>query len=455
MNKGPVVHFVGIGGIGMSALARWFLAKKWAISGSDAAGSATTRELEKEGVKVKIGHKKANIGGNVALIIRSQAVRPENPELREGRRRGIPVLSYPEAVGQVIADSPLVAIAGTHGKSTTTAMIALMLIKAGFDPTVFIGTKLKEFGNKNFRAGRDPLVVLEADEYGKAFLNYSPLLTVVTNVDREHVDTYPTIADTKRAFLSFLSRTRENGAIVLNREDPALASLKSKIEAIAKKRKLKIVWYAKDRKIRLSVPGAHNLSNASGALKTVELLGVSLALAKKVLLTYQGSWRRMEHRGTIRIKDSKLKILVYDDYAHHPTEIRATIQAFREKYPNHPLLCAFQPHQSKRLEALFKEFTGSFDQADGVFFLPSYKVAGRDKREGRKDSRALAEAVARRLSDRPVEYIKDPKKLSKSYLGQYFHFLPPPLPHASHSREAILVMMGAGDITDYTDKLLR
>ena len=202
-----IVHFVGIGGIGVSALARYFLSQNWAVSGSDAARHTITDGLKKDAIRVKIGHKRANVPPNTSIIIKSVAVSAKNPEIMEATRRGIKVLTYPEALGSITRQYKTIAIAGSHGKSTTTALVALALIRAGFDPTVIVGTNLKEFNDQNFRIGKGNgdgnWLVLEADEYGRAFYNYSPFVAIVTNIDREHLDIYKNIADAKNAFMRF------------------------------------------------------------------------------------------------------------------------------------------------------------------------------------------------------------------------------------------------------------
>lgn len=296
------VHFIGIGGIGMSALARWFLAQnhtgkrgeKWAVSGSDLTPSRITRELQKEGVKVNFGHKKGNIKADLTLIIRSQAVKADNPELREATRLGLPTITYPEAVGVLVGSHKTIAVAGAHGKSTTATLIGLILKKAALDPTIIVGTKLRELGDKNFRSGRGPYLVLEADEFGRAFLNYSPTLTVVTNIDKEHLDTYKNLAGVKKAFLQFLARTKPGGTLILNKDDKNLFSLRPKIKRIAQNRNLKILWYsvhgntAKKIKEVIKIPGVHNISNAVAAYKAGRALGISHKNIVAAISAYRG-----------------------------------------------------------------------------------------------------------------------------------------------------------------------
>lgn len=470
------VHFIGIGGIGMSALTRWFLAQKWRVSGSDLAKSKITRELAKEGVELKIRQKKARLGRQLGLVIYSQAVKPSNPELRMARRLRLAALSYPEAVGRLTEKYKTVAVAGAHGKSTTTALTALILKKAGFDPTVVVGTNLKEFGGKNFRAGRSPstslraspsYLVLEADEFGRAFLHYSPTLAVVTNIDKEHLDTYKNLTAVKNAFLKFLSRVKPSGALILNQDNVALSSLAPRIKEIARKRKLRVLWYsvhsntAKKIKKVIKIPGLHNISNAVAAYKVGRILGISHKKILAAISKYRGSWRRMEYRGIMRGKKPEVRskgrtilhtsyplLRVYDDYAHHPTEIKATLAAFREKFPKSKIICVFQPHQAKRLRALFREFVTAFKDADITILIPFYKVTGRDRTDSRFTSRTLAAAIQKKYPGKSVFYLANPKNLKQ--------FITKILRRSAYSprQSALVVMMGAGDIVNYTDKLL-
>ncbi|MFH0712397.1 MAG: UDP-N-acetylmuramate--L-alanine ligase, partial [Candidatus Jorgensenbacteria bacterium] len=462
---GPVkrtVHFIGVGGIGMSALARWFLAQKWAVSGSDITLSNLTQALQKEGVKVKIGHKKAYVSPEMGLLVYNQAIPASNPELREARRRGIPVLTYPEALGVLSREYKTIAVSGAHGKSTTTAFLSLVLTRAGFDPTVILGTLFREFAGKNFRAGKSEYLVIEADEWKASFLNYSPTYAIITNIDREHLDFYKNYSNVKKTFLKFISNIREDGVLIANRDDKNLFALKRHIEKIAKRKNFRVIWYgaiinySAYRKIRtfLEVPGKHNVSNALAVYVLARALGIKEEVILKALGRYRGAWRRMEYRGKLRIANSKSPLAispvpVYDDYAHHPTEIKASLQAFREKFPKKEIICVFQPHQAHRTKNLFKEFISAFDLADYLILLPIYQVAGRDKSHKGYTSADLAKAIARSKNYKlkaknSVSYLPSPKKL-KSLLNSRFYFLD----------SAVVIMMGAGDIVNYTSLLIR
>jgi len=348
-------------------------------------------------------------------------------------------------LGELTKKYATIAITGSHGKSTTTSLAGLMLIKAGFDPTVLIGTNLKELGGKNVRIGKGPHLLLEADDFGGAFLHYSPTVAIVTNIDKEHLDFYGGFSQLKNAFLQFLARTKHGGTLILNRDDKNLYFLRNKIKALAKKNKLELVWYSlrdpstKKIKTILKIPGAHNTQNALAAYKLGRVLKISEKNILAALGSYNGSWRRMEYRG--KYKNAP----VYDDYAHHPTEIKATLKGFREKYPHSRLICVFQPHQAKRLAGLFKEFATAFNDADMAIILPLYKVPGRDEKIFQnRDSKALVRAIKAtkiKSTRKQVMYLENPKKL-KTVLAE------------QASKTSVIIMMGAGNIVNMTDSLL-
>jgi UDP-N-acetylmuramate--alanine ligase len=440
------VHFVGIGGIGVSSLAYWFRAQKWAVSGSDSASSKITLGLKKAGFKVKIGHKKGLLGPKIGLVIYSNAVKSSNPELREAQHRGIPALSYPEVVGALTRRYITFGVAGAHGKSTTTSLLSLVLVKAGWDPTVIVGTKLKEFGppagGKNFRLGKSDFLVLEADEWAGAFWNYSPMGAIITNIDKEHLDFYKNFGNVKKSFLKFIGNILSGGILVANRDDEKLLALRPIIEKMCGQNGVKVVWYsvknllATNRSLlarikkNLSIPGWHNVSNAMAVYVLAKNLGIPEKKILAALKSYHGAWRRMEYRGYFQ------NALVYDDYAHHPTEIKATLEAFREKYPDSKLICVFQPHQAHRLRVLFNDFAHAFKDADELILLPSYKVAGRDIQSKKYTSEALARKVKGTL------YLANPKNLRDAL-------------EKLATKNSVIIMMGAGTVVEYTDELLK
>jgi UDP-N-acetylmuramate--alanine ligase len=280
--------------------------------------------------------------------------------LQKARETGKPVLSYFEALGQFAKEYKVIAIAGTHGKTTTTAMVAEILIEAKFDPTVIVGSFIKKLGS-NFRAGKSEYLVVEADEYNRHFLNFNPFITVVTNIEADHLDCYKDLEDIKNAFDKFISQS-EN----------------------------KILDYSKylAKGPKLSVPGAHNRMNAAAAMAVADALNIKEEVTKKALSEFSGTWRRLEKKGI-----TQEGVIVYDDYAHHPTEIKASLEALRELYPkgNKNITVLFQPHLYSRTKALFNDFVTCFDGADNVLLLPIYFA--RENPDPEVSSEKLADAI--------------------------------------------------------------
>ncbi len=447
----PLVYFIGIGGIGMSALARWFRANGYDVAGSDLTKSSTTEELAREGIAVAVGaHDEKRITKKIARVIYNQAIPLDNPELRRAKELGLPCSTYPQALGELTKIYRTVAIAGAHGKSTTTSMVALIMQRAKLDPTVIVGTKLKEFGNKNFRRGGSDHLVIEADEWKASFLNYFPFAALVTNIDREHLDFYKNFTAVKRAFVRFLENVHPYGLVVLNKDDKNLFALRKRI-------KRPLVWYttrskeADAIKKNIQIPGEHNLSNATGAYTLCRALGVKKSVILSAISHYTGAWRRSEFRGHFRGAD------VYDDYGHHPTEIKATLAGFKEKFPQKKLICVFQPHQRERLKILFKDFVSAFDVADELILLEIYSVAGREETDTKTNSEKLAHAVAaRRNINIPVcATIKELKNALRLSLRATQAFSRERSVAGSNlTNGAIVIMMGAGNINEWTDKLI-
>ncbi len=303
------IHFIGIGGIGVSALAQYYLAKGDKVSGSDLTSSEIIDLLKKKGAKIYPGpHKPKNLPKDADLVIYSPAVSLDNPELKKAKTLKIKSKSYPQALGELTKNYFTIAVAGTHGKSTVTAMLGLILVKAGLDPTVILGTKLKEFKNSNFRLGKGKYLVIEADEWQASFLNYYPRIIVLTNIEKEHLDYYRDLKHILKTYKEFISHLPKGGVLVTNKNLRGAERLK---------------------KI-LKVPGKHNLSNALLALKTAQVLKISDKISFKALSGYKGAWRRFEIK---KFQVSGFRFQVISDYAHHPTEIAATLKAARQKYP--------------------------------------------------------------------------------------------------------------------------
>lgn len=421
------IHFIGIGGIGTSALAQYYLWQGHFVSGSDLQETEITKLLRRRGAEIKIGrHKKSNLPKNIDLVVHTAAVKRNNPELSAARQMRAKIKLYAQAVGELTRRYRTIAIAGAHGKSTTTAFTALVLEDGHCDPTVIVGTKLKEFGNTNFRRGCGPYLVLEADEYNKSFLNYQPHIVVITNIDTEHLDTYKNFKGIKEAFYKFLEQVPSDGFIIANGQDQT-------VRQIVKDFKPRVHYYSsKDKEAAyikkiIKIPGQHNVLNALAAAKVGEILGIRFSDILHALSRFKGAWRRFEFKGMLN------GAYVFDDYAHHPREIKATIQAARERFPWRRIWCVFQPHHYGRLKDLWGDFVSCFDEADKIVFLPVFEVTGREKKRRSKNinSANLAQAVAER--GKFTKYISRLEKV-KDYLGAYVR------------KGDVVLLMGAGDI---------
>ena len=438
------IHFIGIGGIGVSALTQYYLTREgYKVSGSDLASSEITRLLKEKGAKVFIGkHKPGNLPDDVNLVIYSPAVLVTNPEFKKAKKLGVRVISYPEALGELTRRYFTIAVSGTHGKSTTASMIAQILIKAALEPTVIVGTKLKEFGNTNFYAGKGKFLVIEADEWQASFLKYWPKVIVLTNIEKEHLDYYKNLEDILKTFKEYIGHLSKKGLLIANAEDENIAKILPltktyKIEKYSLKQK-----EAKKIKKILQVPGNHNVSNALAALVVARSLGVPDEVSFKALSEFKGTWRRFEvKKGAI---DSK-RFTIISDYGHHPTEIEATLAAVREKFPNKKIWCVFQPHQYQRTFYLFDDFVKVFSEAltgkkeilEKAIITDIYSVAGREKAEIKKkvNSNKLVQAI----NNERAEYL--PKEKIKNYLKKNL------------KNGQILIVMGAGDIYEIAESL--
>ncbi len=439
------IYFIGIGGIGVSALARYFLSKGFNVSGSDLFDSPIIRDLAGVGATIHIGHSVGNVKNpKNTLIIHSQAINLDNPEMKQILIIGFDHMSYPEAVGELSKEFRIVAIAGAHGKSTTTAMIALIMIGAGLDPTVIVGTKLKEFNNSNFRLGKSKYLVLEADEYGGAFWNYHPFISGITNIDREHLDFYKNFEGVKRSFRRFLANHKVGSKIIFNDFDKNLSSVVSGVKSL-KQFPISNIPIKTANKIKraLKIPGKHNQLNALIAYLVAKELDISEKIILRSISKFNGVWRRMEYKGELEVLSfkSKNKVILFDDYAHHPNEIKATLQGLKEKYPKSVLICVFQPHHTHRLKALFGDFKRAFSDADKTILFPVYSVAGREK--SRRNNRYSSESLAKHIKG--SIYLENPKiGLNKAIFEAI----------KSHKSPVTIVMMGAGDIINYSQALL-
>jgi UDP-N-acetylmuramate--alanine ligase len=399
------IHFVGIGGIGMSGIAELLLNLDYKVSGSDLSVTGTTRRLEALGGTVYCGHGAGQVAG-ADVVVTSSAVKGDNPEVLEARQSGIPVIPRAEMLAELMRLKYSVAVAGSHGKTTTTSIIAAMLEKGGLDPTVVIGGKLKSVGS-NAVLGGGEFIVAEADESDGSFLKMAPTIAVVTNIDREHLDFYPDLAAVQSAFLAFIDRVPFYGRAVLCLDDEPIQNLIPEIQkpfvtyGLSTQADLQArhvtfrgltsrfdVAYQGTHlgQVVLNLPGIHNVYNALAAIAVGLELDLEFAQIAGALETLQGVQRRME------IKGEADDVLVLDDYGHHPTEIKATLGAVRESWPDRRHVVVFQPHRYTRTRALFDEFSRAFYHSDVLVMLPVYS-AGETEISG-----ANAEELCRAIS---------------------------------------------------------
>jgi UDP-N-acetylmuramate--alanine ligase len=408
-------HFTGIGGIGMSGIAEVLLNLGYTISGSDLRLSPITERLAKMGAQIHEGHRAENVAGSQALVV-SSAVRPDNPELVEARRLQIPVIPRGELLAELMRLKYGVAVAGSHGKTTTTSMIAAVLNQAGLDPTVVVGGRIGAMGGSNARVGKSDFLVVESDESDGSFLKLAPIVAVVTNIDREHLDHYASIDEIRAAFSDFVNKVPFYGAAVLCLDDQnvqrILPSINRRIVTYGASSQADLIvsdctsahfsseyrlrFRGKDLGVfRLNVPGFHNVLNSAAAVAVSLELDVDPEKARQAIAAYAGVDRRFQVRGAAR------DVTVVDDYGHHPTEIRATLAAAREcRFKRIHVL--FQPHRYTRTQALMDDFAQAFHQADNVFVLDIY-AASEPPIEGVSGA-ALAERI-RSFGHRSVEFV--------------------------------------------------
>ena len=408
------LHFVGIGGIGMSGIAEVLLNLGYEISGSDLKLSPTTERLARLGARISEGHAEANVAGAKAVVV-SSAVDPKNPELTEARRLQIPVIPRGELLAELMRLKYGIAIAGSHGKTTTTSMTATVLSMAGLDPTVVVGGKVAAVDGSNARVGRSDFLVVESDESDGSFLKLSPILAVVTNVDREHLDHYASIEEIRAAFLEFIQKVPFYGAAILCLDDENVQQLLPSVNrrSITYGRSNQAVLTILEAdcgpfesffslrmrghdlgRFHLHVPGMHNVLNATAAIAVGLELEIKLDAIREGIAAFTGVDRRFQIRGEAR------GVTVIDDYGHHPTEIRATLAA-AQLCKFHRIHAVFQPHRYTRTQHLMDEFAKSFHQADAVYVLDIY-AASEQPIEG-VTGRILAERI-RDFGHRSVEY---------------------------------------------------
>ena len=446
------IHFIGIGGISMSGLAEILLGEDFVISGSDSKSSPLTQALEKKGATIYYGQRATNITDDVDVVVYTAAIHPDNPEFACAKEKGLPMLTRAELLGQIMRnyDTP-VAISGTHGKTTTTSMVSHILLAGDCDPTISVGGILPAIGG-NIRVGNSETFVTEACEYTNSFLSFFPKISIILNMDADHLDFFKDIEDIKNSFHKFASQTADDGLIIINGDmghtDFILNGLSQKhvtfglnpendytATDIAFDKEgnasYNLVAHGEPKgRIALNVKGCHNVMNSLAAIACTEAIGLPLDAIRKGLLSFGGTHRRFEYKGSLG------DVTVIDDYAHHPTEIRATLSAAKD-YPHDELWVIFQPHTYTRTKAFLPEFAKALEQADHI---------------------VLADIYAAREVDTGEVSSKDVMKLLQED-GQDVHYFPSfeeikDFVKAHVKGHDLLITMGAGNVVEIGEELL-
>jgi UDP-N-acetylmuramate--alanine ligase len=420
------IHFIGIGGIGMSALARHFLSEKKTVSGSDRTLTPITKELASEGVQIFGEQVKENITKDTKLVVYTEAMSAEHTEMKAARALKVPMVNYFEALGLAMNPYYLIAVAGTHGKTTTSAMLTDIFESVDKAPTAIIGS-LRAKTQSNYRAGKSKYAIVEACEYKRDFLHLKPDILVITNLEYEHVDYYKSLEDVQDAFKTFVSQVNEGGVVIT---DTANINITPVIEgAVAK-----VVNYHDflELDLPLKQPGMHNRLNAAAATAAAVQENISVQEADHALGDFTGTWRRFEYKGEVNGAP------VYDDYAHHPTEIRAAIDGVKELYPDKKIILAFQPHTYSRTAALFGEFAKAVGQAHEILLLPVY--AAREENQTGVSSRELA--VKTLETNTNARYV-DSLEAAETAIRK------------SADDESVVMIVGAGNVTLLAESLTK
>ncbi len=445
------VHFVGIGGIGMSGIAEVLLTLGFSVSGSDLQASENTERLARLGAAITLGHHADRVSADVDVVVISSAVKFSNPEVVRARELKIPVIPRAEMLAELMRMKSGLAVAGTHGKTTTTSLLGHVLAQAGLDPRLVIGGKVKGLGS-NARLGGGSCLVAEADESDGSFLLLTPNVAIVTNIDPEHLDHYGTIERVHEAYLQFINRVPFYGLAVLCIDSVAVRGLlprvrkrfvtyglegdadlrAAEVEVSADGTRFAVVDHGRVLgQVQLRLPGRHNALNALAVIAVANELGVPLATTLRALASFEGIHRRFEVRG------ERGGILVVDDYGHHPEEVKATLRAAREGHGRR-LVTVFQPHRYTRTHDLFDEFLGAFDETD-LLVLTEVYAAGEDRIEG-ASGEALYEAFRRR-GHVEVRFVADRGAVAGEVL---------PLLRGGD----LVITLGAGDVHRVGDELL-
>ena len=446
------IHFVGIGGIGMSGIAEILLSQGFKVSGSDMNQSENTDYLVNLGAEVHIGHAESNIEG-AEVVVYSSAVKPhENPETKLALANNIPVIRRAEMLAELSRLQYCIGIAGTHGKTTTTSMISLVLIEAGIDPTVLVGGRLQDFGGTNARLGKGQWIVVEADEYDRSFLQLTPTIAVINNIEADHLDIYSDLNDIYDTFKDFANKVPFYGLVALCLDDLGCKEIYSSInkkiatygfsrhsmirgeDPVFNERRSSCKVYRGDEllgTIEIGMPGKHNLTNALAAVTVALQMDIEFTIIQKALTQFNGVFRRFENKGTYR------GCLVIDDYGHHPSEVKATLEAAQKGWGK-KVICIFQPHTFTRTQDMAEEFGMSFDNADKLIVTDVY-AARELPIEGVTGE--LISNAAKNYGHRNVEYVPDKDNL-KTVLDKLI------------DDEYVILTVGAGNIFKFAELLV-
>ena len=452
-NKPLHIHFIGIGGISMSGLAEILLDEGFTVSGSDAKESPLTVMLAQRGASVFYGQNADNIPPTTEVVVYTAAVHEDNPEYQEAVRRNLPMLSRAELLGQLMTNYEMpICISGTHGKTTSTSMLTHILLAADADPTISVGGILKAIGG-NIRVGHSEIFVTEACEYTNSFLHFFPKIGIILNIEEDHMDFFKDLADIRNSFHRFARLLPKDGSLIINGDiehyEEIAEGISCPVITFGMKREFDYcasdIRHSEDGnisftlmihqkevgRIQMSVPGIHNISNALSTIAAADLLGISFEAIHKGLLSFHGTARRFEYKGT------RNGVTIVDDYAHHPTEILATLTA-AENYPHKELWCVFQPHTYTRTKAFFHEFAEALSSADHVILADIY--AAREYDDLGISSAQLAEEIKKTGCD--VHYLPSFEAI-EAFLTE-------------HCQDGdLLITMGAGDVVNIGENLLK
>jgi UDP-N-acetylmuramate--alanine ligase len=447
------LHFVGIGGIGMSGIAEILIDEGFTVTGSDKATSDNTERLAALGARVYVGHDSKNLEQDVDALVYSSAVMPENPEIVEAQKRKIPVIRRAEMLAEVMRLKYGIGIAGTHGKTTTTSMASLVLIEGGVDPTVIVGGRLHGLAGSNARLGQGQFIVVEADEFDRSFLSITPTIAVLTTLETDHLDCYRDLEDIKGAFIQFANKVPFYGFVILCLDEPALQDIMPRIRKkiityglngqadlqaveITHRQNTSKFLVLRDGKelgeILLQIPGRHNVQNALAAIAVGLELKVPFEKVKAGIEKFTGVFRRWE------VKAEVDGITVVDDYAHHPTEIKATLSGAKLGWRRR-VICVFQPHLYSRTRDFYDEFGRSFFDAD-VLVVTDVYPAREEPIQG--VSGELIAHAAKEFGHKQVHYIPDKKNVPGFLMG-------------AKQQGDIIITMGAGDIWKYGEEFIK